>query len=204
MINNENIEEVNPVKILIAVHKDNEKKAVTDEQYSSLVGYTPDGIIARHEELDFDLIYAMYEINAHYATDGADDIPATDKRRKNTIPNPVFTDYTGEQYTQWQMAHHQETHESGCALCEAVKYGWLPSCGEMSPAKDNIEEFNRLMTLIGGTPLSDADHWTSTGYSEEYMWHMNPVSGQFGFWKSKNTVMKVRPVKSASEYEEIV
>lgn len=200
--------EVSNVKVLIGIHKksDGTKLAVTGEQYSGYDkrSWVADGIIIRNEDEDIDYLFSLAETEAHFAEQGAEDIPATDKRRKNCIPDPQFTDYMGEQYTQWQIANHPETHEQGCALCEAVKFGWLPSCGEMSLVKDNMEAFNTLTELAGGTQVSEAEYWTSTGYSADYMWFIDLAAKTFGFWKSKTTIMKVRPVKSAAGYQELL
>ena len=210
MAENNNIEQIDELvdnlKVLIALRNlnDGTKLAVTKEQY---INYSPeylvDGIIIRNEDIDADLLFSKTEVSAHFAETGEPDIPETDKRRKNANPSPQFTDLDGQERTAYQLAYHHDTHESGCAICESVKFGWLPSGGEMNLAAENKEAFNEIAELIQATPLTDNKYWLSTQYSEDYMWSVDLETKVFEFWWSKTDMMKVRPVKSASDYIEV-
>ena len=179
--------------------------AMTEEEYQKIdkEEYAVDGIIIRNEEMEADLLYAPYEVDAIFG-EGPEDIPETDKRRKNANPNPIFRDLDGEERTAWQLNYHHDTHEAGCAICEAVKFGWLPSGGEMNLLSQYLEDFNAKAELCGAEPVGENMYWLSTQYSEEYMWAMDMAKKTFEFWHSKATTMKVRPVKSASDYIETV
>ena len=211
MAENNNIEQIDELvdnlKVLIALRNLNNgtKLAVTKEQYVNYSPnkYTVDGIIIRNEDIDADLLFSKTETTAHFAETGEPDIPETDKRRKNANPNPQFTDLDGMDRTAWQLAYHQDTHESGCAICEAVKFGWLPSGGEMNLASENKEAFNEIAEIVQATPLNDNKYWLSTQYSEDYMWSLDMGTNTFEFWWCKTTMMKVRAVKSASDYIEV-
>lgn len=202
----EDIEPVDLTKILVGITKkaSGQHMAVTLEQYADLDkrSYSTDGIIIRNADIDVDLLYAPYEVTA-VAGDGDQDIPENDKRRKSAPSNPSFNELDGEYRTQWQLKNHPDTHEEGCAICEAVKFGWLNSCGEATQLRDHLEAFNEACLAVGATPAAaDALYWTSTQYDKEYMWHLNMGTGIFGFWLCKATSMQVRPVKSASAYIE--
>lgn len=196
-----------PTKVLIALRRKSdasEKLAVTKEQYTGYDkrSYAVDGYIIRNEDNDVDLLVSLLQSECIFG-DGPEDIPETDKRRKNAPVNPQFYELDGYIRTQWQLNNHHETHESGCAVCEAVKFGWLPSNGEMTWIRDHKEQLNELAEVIGAEPMADAEYWCSTQYSEEYMWHLNMVTGYFGFWRSKQATMKIRPVGTASAYVEV-
>ena len=180
---------------------DNFLIAATDEEYGKLEpnDYAVHGIIIRNQEDDIDILFAGYETNA-IAGEGPDDIPETDKRRKNANPNPVFNEMDGEENTQWQLSNYG--HHDGCAICEAAKFGWLPSCGELGLIYKYEEKFNELAALAGITPMSDAEYWTSTQYSKDYMWSVE--NNSFMFWRSKSLMMKVRPAKSGAGYQATV
>lgn len=206
-----NIEGYEPVesnmKVLIGLRKksDGTKLAVTGEQYNGYDkrSWIADGIIIRNEDIGADLLFSLSETEAFFAPTGEGDIPETDKRRKQANPNPQFTELDGEERTAWQVQYHHETHEGGCAICEAVKFGWLPSGGELILAADNKEAFNELATLCGADVLNDSKYWLSSQYSEDYMWCLDMETKAFEFWWSKTTQMQVRPVKSASDYIEV-
>lgn len=201
-----NIVTEDKTKVLIGLRKksDDSKVAVTAEDYPSYDkrSYAVDGIIIRDEENDIDILYSLEEVEAVFG-EGAEDIPETDKRRKNYIPCS-FSELNGEVCTERQLENHEDVHEEGCAICEAIKFGWLPSCGEMQLVKDNLEKFNVIATLIGSTLISDSEYWTSTQYSDDYVWSLDMNDGVFKFWRARGNTMKVRPVKSASEYQQTV
>ena len=204
----EPFEPIDNTKVLIAITKKTgqEHIAVTAEEYGSFDKrkYSTDGIIIRNEDIDVDLLYALYEVEAVMG-DGDTDIPETDKRRKNAPSNPSFNELDGEYRTAWQMQNHPDTHESGCAVCEALKFGWLNSCGEATQLRDHRDAFNEACQAVGATPVgAEARYWTSTQYDKEYMWHLDMATGVFGFWVCKATRMMVRPVKSAADYIEPV
>lgn len=195
----------NETKVLIGLvnKSDMSKLAVTTEQYNGLDKsmFELDGLIIRND--DVDLIFSSSEVDAHFS-DGIDDIPETDKRRKGYHGAIESDEYDGQERTQTQLDIHTETHESGCAICEAIKFGWLPSLGEISILYKNMEEFNNVAENVGATPLSLTEYWTSTQFSEEYMWSADFANKVSEFWRSKKTLMKVRPCKSAIEYNEII
>lgn len=195
---------VDPTKVLIALMSDNEKLAVTAEQFGGydMHRYSVCGIIIRNEDCDVDILVCMHESLAAFGN-GPVDIPETDRRRRNALPDPVFPELDGEQRTAWQKMFHPETHADGCAICDAEKLGWLPSCGEMSWLGKYQDAINELAELVDIEPLADDLYWTSTQYSEDYMWSYNMDGKRCEFWHSKATRMRVRPVNSAAGYSEI-
>lgn len=194
-------------KVLIGLRKksDDTLLAVTKEQYSGYDkrSYALDGIIIRDEDKDVNLLFSAEESEAVFG-EGPEDIPETDKRRKNIPANPQFTELDGYMRTQWQVNNHPDTHESGCAICEAVKFGWLPSNGEMAWLVEKMEEFNEAAEVCGADKLSSDSYWCSTQYSPDYMWCYDTQAKSFIFWKSKTTEMGIRPVKSAEGYAELL
>lgn len=205
---NEGLEPVeDKTKVLVGLTKksDDSKIAVTAEEYDSLDKsmFIADGIIIRIEEDDVDLLFSPNEVNA-VAGEGPADMPETDSRRKGHEMPINGTEYDGEARTRIQLDTHPDVHEEGCAICEAVKFGWLPSYGEMTLAYKNKEAFNILAEKAGVTQLSDSEYWTSTQFSDDYMWSVDFANNIAEFWRSKGTTMKVRPCKSASAYQETV
>lgn len=198
---------VDNTRVLIGMRKksDNGLFAMTEEEYQKVDkrSYSVDGIIIRNEEEYCDMLVSLSESEQIFG-EGPEDIPETDKRRKSALPNPTFDDMNGEEHTQWWIKKDKTLAMEGHAIHDAIAFGWLPSCGEIQFIRDNIEGFNSLMSVVGGTAISESEYWTSTGYSADYMWHLNMATKEFGFWRSKKTSMKVRPVKNASEYMESV
>lgn len=203
----EPMEVVNDTRVLIGMRKksDNGLFAMTEEEYQKVdkEEYAVDGIIIRNEEKYCDILVSLSE-SENIFSEGPDDIPETDKRRKSALPNPTFDDMNGNEHTQWWIEKDSTLASEGHAIHDAIGFGWLPSCGEMQFIRDNIDTVNSLMSLVGGTAVSDSEYWTSAGYSADYMWHLNMATKEFSFWRSKKTSMKVRPVKNASEYVESV
>jgi hypothetical protein len=68
----------------------------------------------------------------------------------------------------------------------------------------NKDIFNELAGKTGIAPLSDAEYWTSTQFSDDYMWSVDFANNVAEFWRSKSSTMKVRPCKSAVDYQEMV
>lgn len=201
----EPIEIEDKTKLLFGLRKksDGTLKAVTKEDYSSYDkrSWALDGIVVRNEDEDVNLLCDVVEKTCIYG-DGPLDIPETDKRRKNAPSNPSFNELDGQIKTQYQLDNHAETHESGCAICEAVKFGWLPSCGEMGKIVGRKEAFDELAEICGGDKLLASMYYCSTQYNPDYMWCYNMQSQAFEFWHSKTTQMGVRAVKSAADYIE--
>ena len=194
-------------KILIGLKKksDGSLLAVDKDHFSdySLRSYSVDGIIVRNEDEEVDLLFSTREKNATFGQ-GPEDIPETDKRRKKAPANPSFYELDGYARTQWQIENHHDTMDDGCAICEAVKFGWLPSNGEMTWAIERKDKFNEVADICNSDTLSGNKYWCSTQYDPDYMWCYNVESGAFEFWHSRTTSMTIRPVKSASDYEEVV
>jgi hypothetical protein len=94
--------------------------------------------------------------------------------------------------------------DDGCAVCEAIKFGWLPSNGEFTWAIERAEKFNEVADICNADKLNGNSYWCSTQYDPDYMWCYNVQSGAFEFWHSKTTNMNIRPVKSAENYVEVV
>ena len=194
-------------KVLIGLRKksDDSLLAITKEMYGGYDkrSYEVKGIIIRNEDNDVNLLFSKTEQDANFGT-GPADIPETDKRRKNAPANPSFNELDGQRKTQWQVDNHPDTHESGCAICEAVKFGWLPSNGEMAQAVERMEKFNEVAEVCGADKLNGSAYWCSTQYNPDYMWCYNMESKAFEFWHSKGTQMKIRPVRSAADFFEVV
>ena len=181
--------------------------AATESEYDQLDkrSYNIMGVIIRNEEEDINLLVKPAE-EAHFFGDGPADIPETDKRRKHYV-SPTMTQMDGKWRTDFLLSEAGVEHSDNCALCYCIHYDplcWLPSGGEMALINKYKDEVNRLMALIGGTAIQDANYWTSTQYSKEYAWFANMGDGTFGFWLSKTNVLNVRPVADASEYEATV
>lgn len=203
---NEGIEPIeNETKVLIGLSKksDSSKVAATAEEYDGIdkSGYATDGVIIRND--DIDLLFSPNEVDAVMG-EGPADIPETDKRRKGQSSQINGTEYDGEERTAIQLELHPEAQDDGCAVCEAIKFGWLPSYGEMTLLYKNKDVFNELAEKTGIAPLSDVEYWTSTQFSDDYMWSVDFANNIAEFWRSKSSTMKVRPCKSAVDYQETV
>lgn len=205
-LNIQQIEVEDATRFLIGLTKksDGSQKALTEEQYAGIVKsqYTLDGIIVRNEDADVDLLFSPTETQGAFGS-GPADMPETDKRRKNAPVSPSFYELDGLRCTMWQLANHPETHEQGCAVCEAAKFGWLPSNGEIGWPLTRKEQFDQVADACGAQRLSGTLYSTSTQYDPDYMWCHNMETGNFEFWHSKATLMTVRPVKSAAGYAEV-
>lgn len=209
----ENLNGIEPIevedntKILIGLRKksDSTLLAVSKEQFVGydMRSYSIDGIIVRNEDEEVDLLFTSRESNATFGI-GPEDIPETDKRRKKAPVNPSFYELDGYARTQWQLNNHPDTHEQGCAICEAVKFGWLPSNGEMTWAVERKDKFNEAADICNADLLNAGKYWCSTQYDPDYMWCYNAESAAFEFWHSKSTSMAIRPVKSAADYKEVI
>ena len=203
---NEGVEPIeNKTKVLVGLSKksDGSKVAVTAEKYDSIDkgSYAIEGVIIRND--DVDLLFSPDEVDAVMG-EGTADIPETDKRRKGQSPQINGTEYDGEERTAIQLELHPEAQDDGCAVCEAIKFGWLPSYGEMTLLYKNKDVFNELAGKAEIAPLSDAEYWTSTQFSDDYMWSVDFANNIAEFWRSKSSTMKVRPCKSAVDYQEMV
>ena len=194
----------NKTKVLIGFSKsDGSKVAVTAKEYDGIdkSGYVTDGVIIRND--DVDLLFSPDEVDAVMG-EGSADIPDTDKRRKGQSSQINGTEYDGEERTAIQLELHPEAKDDGCAVCEAVKFGWLPSYGEMTLLYKNKDVFNEFAGKAEIVPLSDAEYWTSTQFSDDYMWSVDFANNIAEFWRSKGSTMKVRPCKSAVDYQETI
>ena len=202
---NEGTEPVeNKTKVLIGLSKsDGSKVAVTVDEYDIIdkSSFATEGIVVRND--DVDLLFSPDEVDAVMG-EGPADIPETDKRRKGQSSQINGTEYDGEERTAIQLELHPEAHDDGCAVCEAVKFGWLPSYGEMTLLYKNKDVFNELAGKAEITSLSDAKYWTSTQFSDDYMWSVDFANNIAEFWRSKSSTMKVRPCKSAVDYQETI
>lgn len=203
---NEGIEPIeNETKVLIGLSKksDSSKVAATAEEYDSIDkgSYVTDGVIIRND--DVDLLFSPNEVDAIMG-EGPADIPETDKRRKGQPSQINGTEYDGEERTAIQLELHPEAQDDGCAVCEAIKFGWLPSYGEMTLLYKNKDVFDELAGKAEIAPLSDAEYWTSTQFSDDYMWSVDFANNIAEFWRSKSSTMKVRPCKSAVDYQETI
>lgn len=203
---NEGIEPIeNETKVLIGLSKksDSSKVAVTAEEYDSIDkgSYVTEGVIIRND--DVDLLFSPNEVDAIMG-EGPADIPETDKRRKGQPSQINGTEYDGEERTAIQLELHPEAKGDGCAICEAIKFGWLPSYGEMTLLYKNKDVFNEFAGKAEIAPLSDAEYWTSTQFSDDYMWSVDFANNIAEFWRSKSSTMKVRPCKNANDYQETV
>lgn len=203
---NEGIEPVeDKTKVLIGLNKksDGSKVAVTAEEYDSIDknSYVTDGVIIRND--DADLLFSPNEVDTTMGK-GPADIPETDKRRKGQSSQINGTEYDGEERTAIQLELHPEAQDDGCAICEAIKFGWLPSYGEMTLLYKNKDVFNEIAGKAGIILISDAEYWTSTQFSDDYMWSVDFANNIAEFWRSKSSTMKVRPCKSAVGYQETI
>ena len=70
---------------------------------------------------------------------------------------------------------------------------WLPSLGEMMVIWSNMIKINQVMSLIGGTAIVEAAHWTSTEHSQAIAWFLICSSGNID-GNYKKGVYHVRPI----------
>lgn len=192
------------VSILIGVTKKvgKEKHAVTLAEYAELDKrkYTSDGVIIRNTAYGIDLMVAPDE-GRRWFGDGPDSIPEGDSRRN--IESPVMTDLDGKWRTEFLLQDHSFCHDDACAVCYCNDYGdgwWLPSGGEMELIRVNKIAIDEAMDVIGGKAITYGVFWVSTQYSSDYSWHLDLVTGEFGFWRSKSYSLFVRPVTDGSKY----
>ena len=205
----EPMEVVDNTKLYIAMKKksDGHMIAATEAEYDQLDkrSYNIKGAIIRNEDEDINLLVFPVQEN-HVFGIGPADIPETDKRRKHYV-SPSMNQMDGQWRTQFLLNEAGVEHSDDCALCYCTHYdplAWLPSGGEMALINKYKEEINRIMTLIGGAAIQDANYWTSTQYSKDYAWFANMADGTYGFWLSKTNSLAVRPVGDASDYEATV
>lgn len=59
------------------------------------------------------------------------------------------------------------------------KTGYLGAAGEWQVARQNKEDLNSALTLIGGTTMTEGGYWTSTEYSSTYAWYQWFDSGSY-------------------------
>ena len=116
-------------------------------------------------------------------------------------PLSIMTEYDGKSRTEYIISRYG--YGDGTAAFEAMKYGWLPSGGEMALLKANADTVNEKMVLVGGTLVGQDAYWTSQLFNNDYVWSLDMAEGMFGRWRGQVDVLKVRPVKSIEGYSEI-
>ena len=73
---------------------------------------------------------------------------------------------------------------------------WLPSEGEILMIWSHLFEINRLMTAIGGTPLSRSDwYWSSSEGKTSLAWVVQFTDGRLVYY-NKTREISVRPISS--------
>lgn len=67
------------------------------------------------------------------------------------------------------------------------KTGYLGALGEWKALYDNKAKVKELMTLIGGTAISDGNYWTSTQHSSYYSWYLYWNYDSLNYYSKYNT-----------------
>jgi len=196
--------EKNPICILIALHKKtkpSEKIAVEVSKFGKYKrSYAVDGVALYDEQLGIKLLIALNEENKTFGI-GPNDIPETAPSRQN-YKNPTMKNLDGQWRTNWLLEHETQINDGAVMYCKT--YGdnyWLPSGGEMSYIQSCKNEINEALKKVGGTIIEDEYYWTSSKFNNNYAWSLNIGTGEFAFWKSKKTMMKVRPVTTLEDYK---
>lgn len=98
-----------------------------------------------------------------------------------TSDTNAATDFDGVNNTSKIIAaigNSNDGHRDGTAAGDCAAYtfpngktGYLGAAGEWQVARQNKEDLNSALTLIGGTTMKESDYWTSTEYSSKFAWH---------------------------------
>ena len=184
-------------EVLIAISNEEQKKAIVSSDYENYQDWNVDGIIVRDENVDF--MISLQEVTLQFS-DGPQAMDSPDIRIQTALKNAKMTDLDGEFRTQFQLNNHTDVHTEGCAICEAIKYGYLPSAGELQLIYSIKDQINELLEVVNGTAIGDSKYWSSTQFSNEYMWDVDMSNGEAQFWNSKTEEMSVRALKNANEY----
>jgi hypothetical protein len=203
-IDPEPMEEQDPIYTLIALHKKSkpsEKVAIEIDKYDDYKkSYIVDGVALYNEDLGINFMIALEEGTRNFGV-GPEDIPETDPLRKH-YTNPTMTSLDGQWRTNWLLEHETQINDGAVMYCKT--YGdnyWLPSGGEMSYIQSCKNDINKALKKVGGTIIEDEYYWTSSKFNNNYAWSLNIGTGEFAFWKSKKTMMKVRPVTTLEDYK---
>ena len=105
-----------------------------------------------------------------------------------------------------QAASNGGANAPANAYCQSYTFpdgskGYLPACGELYTAYQNITAINELLTLVGETIISDDIYWSSSEYSADYAWGMYFYGGYSDDY-SKTTSYIARPFTPLS-FEDI-
>lgn len=185
--------EENNVILLIAVTKNNGgDKLLVPSMDGYKKGYTVDGIYV--EKDDVSRIFALKETLFAYGIQSSN-LPEGDKHYDEIIPS--FGGFDGESSTNTIIDIYQLGADT--AAVEAKKYGWLPEAGELDLIANNLDEFNSISELAGGTPLGGR-YWLSQRRNADYPWFYEVGQG-LGSWLGGLNLLKVRPCMSAEGYE---
>ena len=198
-------EDTTVVLVALTRNSDGAKIAVDVENYSKFKkGYTADGAIIRNEDNYVDILIGMDEGTNYFATNGIDDMPEDDARRRH-YTNPTFTDMDGKERTENFVHSHPSMVSDNCAICFCKHYKdgsyWLPSGCEIGLAYNYVDKVNEVLSAIGGVQFStETEYWTSTPFSEDYVYSFHTEKKEYHFWHSKKTVFNVRPIKGSEKY----
>lgn len=72
------------------------------------------------------------------------------------------------------------------------KFEYIPSVAQLHLILLNINEINKALEYVGGTPLKDNYYWSSTEYSSGGSWYVTFCSG-YTWHASKSGSIAVRP-----------
>ena len=109
----------------------------------------------------------------------------------------AMADYNGESNTAIIAAASTMGAANECAnyVFPNGNKGYLPALGEWEVAFANKAQIDAAMSLIGGTAIKEAYHWTSTQYSASRAWTRS-WSGDYQGNYSKITRIPVRAFTS--------
>ena len=185
----------NEAKVLIALtKKKGGKKILVESMEGYQSGYTVDGIYV--EKNGIARIFSISENQARYGINSQDLKPG-DAHYEEIVPS--LGGYNGEEMTQLLIDIYYL--QAGDAAVEAQAYGWLPEAGEMDLVAENVEAFNALIEVVGGTPISNGKYWLAQRRNANYAWFYDAAEKGYGSWIGGMSALNIRPCMSADEYE---
>lgn len=112
------------------------------------------------------------------AADG-DEVPLTEQ--DNTGDPNRFHKTFWEAMADWDGQENTESMKSYLnPKIDLEEFEYIPSVAQLHLILLNINEINKALEYVGGTPLKEDCYWSSTEYSSGNSWHVSFSSG--GTW----------------------
>lgn len=124
------------------------------------------------------------------AADG-DEVPLTEQ--DNTGDPNRFHKTFWEAMADWDGQGNTESMKSYLnPKIDLEEFEYIPSVAQLHLILLNINEINKALEYVGGTPLKEDCYWSSTESSSNFSWYVNFYSG--GTWRyGKSYSYAVRP-----------